>query len=59
MQFKPLPHISTFVMEYEKKKPWACKSRSLFEGKQKELLEEIQAHGGRHFWYQIAKFDPS
>ncbi len=50
------PHISNFRTEYKKKKPWACKSRSYLRSK--KLLEEIQAHGGRHFWYLIgiAKF---
>ena len=42
------PHISNFRTEYKKKEALGLQEPVLFEGA-KELLEEIQAHGGRHF----------
>ena len=49
MQFKPLHLIfPIFVRNTRKKEALGLQEPVLFEGA-KELLEEIQAHGGRHF----------
>ena len=42
------PHIPNFRTEYKKKEALGLQDPVLFDGA-KELLEEIQAHGGRHF----------
>ena len=50
MQFKPLHHIfQIFVRNTRKKKPLGFARAGLILRGAKELLEEIQAHGGRHF----------
>lgn len=42
------PHIPNFRSEYKKKEALGLQNPILFEGA-KELLQEIQSHGGRHF----------
>ena len=42
------PHIPNFRTEYKKKEALGLQDPVLFDGA-KELLEKIQAHGGRHF----------
>ena len=48
MQFKPLPSYFQFSYGIQEKEALGLQEPVLFEGA-KELLEEIQAHGGRHF----------